>query len=227
VHPAFIFIVPVVLFWQTGALPAPANAQEAFTFITPDAELLNKTIAPLPAPFNVQEALIIIEPVDAWLIVYAEVPPPELNTQGALIFIVADAVLLKAKEPEPEPPVNVQFPMSLLAVVITPCAPVPPPITRQLEKTAVPVVAVTLRQVVVPARTSQLMDRTVDMVNTPPPMVAPAGVLVAVVRVASARAVPRFPDVPVPVDWKTVPTVLLAAPSDVQVCPPTLTISYH
>lgn len=95
------------------------------------------------------------------------------------------------------------------------------------ESARVPVVAVTLRQVVVPARRSQFMARTVDIVNTPPPVVAPAAVFEAVVSVARAFAVPLFPDVPVPVARKIVPVVPEVAPMLVQFCPPTSMISYH
>lgn len=59
--------------------------------------------------------------------------------------------------------------------------------------------------------------------NTPPPVVAPAAVFIAVVRVARARAWPV--PVPAPVARKTVPTVFEPAPGKLVV--PMLVISYH
>ena len=63
------------------------------------------------------------------------------------------------------------------------------------------------------------------MVKLPPPVVAPAGVFVAVVSVARARAWP-VPD-PTPEAWKIVPTVLAAAPMPVKLVVPAVVISYH
>lgn len=63
------------------------------------------------------------------------------------------------------------------------------------------------------------------MVNPPPPVVAPAGVFVAVDSVARARAWPV--PLPTPVARNTVPTMLAAAPMPVKLVDPTLVISYH
>lgn len=107
----------------------------------------------------------------------------------------------------------------------TPLAPADdPPTTRIPESVKVPVVAVTLRHMVVPARMSAVIARTVDMTNDPA-AAAPAGVFAVVVRVASAFAVPV--PVPAPVDRKTVLVVFEAAPIPVHKVVPTKSISYH
>lgn len=63
------------------------------------------------------------------------------------------------------------------------------------------------------------------MLNCPPPLVAPAAVLVAVVSVARARAWPV--PLPAPVDRKMPPMVLDVALIVVKFVEPTAVISYH
>ena len=157
-------------------------------------------VLPLP-PVNVEEAETLIAPAPVLFRAKDEETLPPVNVDEEETLTVPAPVLFRAVHAARPLPVIVQPAKSVLAVVDTPCAAVAlPPTTRRPESESVPLVAVTLRQVVVPGLISHVMARTVDMVKTPPPVVAPAAVFVAVVSVARARAVPRFPAVPVPVD---------------------------
>ena len=106
-----------------------------------------------------------------------------------------------------------------------PCAEAVDPLMTRRPPSVSAVAPVTERQAVVPARRSVVMANGEDMANDPPPPVAPAGVLAAVVSVARARALPV--PVPTPVARNIVPTVLEAAPIAVHEVVPTKRISYH
>lgn len=203
VLPAIVIDPVEALLIPLDVAPPPPEKVQPVQVIEPVEALLIPKVLELPEPPANMEALTVTTAVDALLnaVVLVVVPPVNVEFE---ILIAPDEALLNAKAATAfPPPIKLQAEISTAAVelLLIPWAPtIVPETARILDKFNVPLVAVTFTQAVDPARKSAVMARTVDMVKTPPPMVAPAAVLVAVVRVARAFAVPRFPAVPAPVD---------------------------
>lgn len=170
--------------------------------------------------------VIVSEPVDALFIAAAVENPEAFNVLVVTVTEPLDALLIAA-QPVDDPPVIEQEVILRAAVELFLNAKMfaaDPPTIVKSERVSVPLVAVTSKQMVVPARKFAVICRTVDMMKLPP-AAAPAGVLAAVERVARALASPV--PLPTPVARKTVPAVLEEAPMFVHVVVPTKVISYH
>lgn len=170
-------IVPVAEAFCTAGPAAPAVMVDDVILQPPLPVIDTPEAAGLfDDPPVITELDMLIVPVEALRTGSDCVPPPGIKLQFAM-FIVAELLFLNPK-----------------ALVAD-----PPPMFRP-SSVSVPVDALTSRQIVVPERMSAFSEKIVGIKKLPPPVVAPAGVFVAVVRVASARAVPLLPDVPVPLD---------------------------
>jgi hypothetical protein len=221
----FTDIVPVCALLIAPKLE-PATSVEELIVIFPDEPLFTATLlTPDPPPVIVQRLNEIVPVADPLATHMPGFPPPALIDPPEIeMFPVPLFAIAMVEAPVPANSVDAVTLIEAAPLFLTALAFVEdPPIKNSELIFSVSLEAVKSKHNVVPARISVVRFRTVFITKPPPPVVAPAAVFVAVVRVARARAWP-VPD-PTPLAWKIVPTAFEAAPGKVVV--PEDVISYH